>query len=929
MSKHTARNARSLRHGRGRIGISDSHLSAVVSRGAHTGCGCSASVARVRAALAAPGMDGPMVDSLRMGDAAVATGIRRGSGRLGVDATMVWAVYSKSIYTNSDTLTCAVREMLQNSRDAIDDAVTRGILPSANYGRVTFSWRPNASKDGTFDLIAEDNGTGMSCDFHPTDPEATPTGILPEKFMVLAASGKANSEESAGGFGAAKAVILGIAQKGWEVRTLNARAFPEGDSGILQYEEMPDKLQGTRITLYGVEWSEAWSNFGSWDWPQDRIKTQIQGCSFPFDVFAGYEGSEKRMTYYFSETPGRAPRSINAPENWLARGITTNKMKVRVGAIDRPDGTTGRIWVRIKGILQWGLTFHGNVPKDIVVDVSLRGLQPGKPGYPFPVARDSFVSGPAAMELQRVRRFIQDETASGTKNEEWTILDPDSDDGNTRSAALGYGKAMSGIFDELSSALDELAESATSLAREEGMNASLAAPLSVGALDAPTGGPTRKTKGEIPEGMEGFAKAVSMARELESRKHPDTAQGRKQYGTTATYDGVSSPSLAVRIVAEAAGSAGVTLDFGPILVAAEEGTLTASDADAVADAIETISRSRSGRSDSRVTQSNMARVLSAAASAIEPRMSAERKKKSTPNPWGAAAAVHCHKDYGTKNAEISSTMTDAEQRAAREKAHKAAYRAFYRNPKRFMPVLLLWDIATRLIATSARTIPAFGIGFLLEDGIAARGGGSPVRVLINPDYALQRIEAHKSQPQAIALYFYTTACHELAHVLEPEARHTENFSSQREAIANNSSAVVPLIEEAVVKILNLKPTRVPATMLKKTQRELAEALERSADLNSRLNRASMDRDVALREQKAAEDRIVKFEANTPQQSALRVGALAAVVEYRAWLLDHAVEYGWDRQKLAAAFDGNANTVAGFLLGEGSMNVTKFMRAIGD
>lgn len=936
MAKHPARKARTLRHGRGRIGISDDHLNAVVSRGAHTGCGCAASAARVRAALADPGEGTPPVDSLYMGDAATGTGIRRGSGRLGVDESMVWAMYTKSVYTNSDTLSCAVREMLQNSRDAIDDAVARGILPNAQSGRVTFTWRRNSAEDGTFDLIVEDNGTGMSCTFHPTDPNASPTGILPEKFMVLGGSGKRNSEGSAGGFGAAKAVILGIAQKGWEVRSLNARAYPEGTEGALQYEEMPDKLQGTRITLYGVEWRETQGNQGTWDPAEKRITTQIQGCSFPFDVFAGREGAERRLSYYFTETPGRAPRSINSPESWLPRGVSTSKMKVRVGVLDRPDGTTGRIWVRIKGILQWAQKFYGNVPKDVVVDVSLRGLQPGTPGYPFPVARDSFISGPADNELDRVQRFIQDETASGTKEDEWTVLDPDSDDGNTRSAALGYGKIMSGIFDELSGTLDELAEAAANIARAEGMSAGLAAPLSVGASDAPEGGTTRRTQGVVPEGMEGFANAVGMARALESREREDTPANRRQYGNTAGYDDVASPALAVRIVSEAANAAGVAFDFSSILVAAERGTMTADDADMIADAIETVGRSRSGRSDSRVPQSSMARVLSAAAKIIEPSMSPERKKKSTPNPWGAAAAVHCHKDYGKKNAELSSTMSEDQQKKAQDVAHKAAFRAFYRNPKKHMATLLLWDLATRLVATAVRTIPAFGIGFLLEDGVAGRGGGSPVRVLINPDFALQRIEAYKSQPQTIALYFYEMACHELAHVLEPYARHTENFSTQREAIANNSSAVVPLLEEAVVRILKLKPTRVPASLLARSEKTLEGVqlaldaqIEKSADLHSKLNRAQMDRDVAQREAKAAQDRIVKFESSTPQQSALRVGALAAVVEYRLWLLNHAGEYGWDRQKLAEAFDGNANTVAGFLLGEGSMDVMKFMHAIGD
>jgi|GEM_PF-5818747 len=115
-------------------------------------------------------------------------------GRPGANVGKLWKFLTASLYQSGDLPVLATRETLQNAVDAVKAAV-RARKTRAGTGRFEVTWDPERRS-----LSWQDNGIGMSA------PE-----IL-TRFLTIGESGKAaagDSDEAAGGFGVAKAVILG------------------------------------------------------------------------------------------------------------------------------------------------------------------------------------------------------------------------------------------------------------------------------------------------------------------------------------------------------------------------------------------------------------------------------------------------------------------------------------------------------------------------------------------------------------------------------------------------------------------------------------------------------------------------------------------------------------------------------------------------
>ena len=116
---------------------------------------------------------------------------------LKADVHMIWKLQCQNLYNSKNLGALAVRECLQNSLDAIAKAIKLGqITQDEAY--------VNIDVDGN-DLIIEDNGIGMDIQ------------TLHEKFLSLGGTTKGD-EDSVGGFGIAKAVILGCGD-GFKVET--------------------------------------------------------------------------------------------------------------------------------------------------------------------------------------------------------------------------------------------------------------------------------------------------------------------------------------------------------------------------------------------------------------------------------------------------------------------------------------------------------------------------------------------------------------------------------------------------------------------------------------------------------------------------------------------------------------------------------------
>ena len=138
----------------------------------------------------------------------------KAAGRPGVNASKIWAFLTTSLYQSGDLPLLATRESLQNGFDAIKAAIRAHKL-RAGEGRFEVSWDPARRS-----LTWTDNGIGMDA------------RTILDKFLSLGESGKADagsSDEAAGGFGVAKAVILGASESfRWELHTRDNLAVSKG-----------------------------------------------------------------------------------------------------------------------------------------------------------------------------------------------------------------------------------------------------------------------------------------------------------------------------------------------------------------------------------------------------------------------------------------------------------------------------------------------------------------------------------------------------------------------------------------------------------------------------------------------------------------------------------------------------------------------------
>ena len=171
----------------------------------------------------------------------------KASGRPGVNASKMWAFMASSVYQSGDLPVLATRECAQNAVD-ICRAAVRARKLRAGEGRFEVTWDADRRA-----LSWEDNGLGM-------DAETILT-----KFLSLGDSGKrdaADSEEAAGGFGVAKAVILATSPEfRWEIHTRDNLAVSTGPDADVQIYDAPKRV-GTRITVFGVsdEFDATWDH---------------------------------------------------------------------------------------------------------------------------------------------------------------------------------------------------------------------------------------------------------------------------------------------------------------------------------------------------------------------------------------------------------------------------------------------------------------------------------------------------------------------------------------------------------------------------------------------------------------------------------------------------------------------------------------------
>ena len=710
----------------------------------------------------------------------------KATGRPGANAAVMWRYFTTSVYQSGDLPLLATREALQNSVDAYKAAV-RVRKTRAGVGRFAVSWDPDRRA-----LSWEDNGIGMDVD------------TILEKFLSLGESGKGgagDSEEAAGGFGVAKAVILGTSPTfRWELHSRDNLAVSEGAGQDVSIYDAPF-LQGTRITIFDVaaEFDQVW-DYASQEYVPllDRLR-EVLAANDLTGVTLTLNRDEVRPMF-----TRRGGSRVRVEGSW-GRGS-----EAAIKAYRRPPGDRqGAYYVRLGGLFQFKESARrGNLKADVVVDLTTK-VRPGEPGYPLNAARDA-LQDRARWAFNDLVEEVERENESVGRSMEDEVYDPDSDDaGERRGAAEIADLAAEAFADEafqkaLAEAAGGIADFYAERAKDPGVESAVASLAPPGSR--PRSAEDQPTRGAVlPPGMQLVVTSAPVEADIASPS--DSAAAARQLRAVL--------EAADRVEEDAGGFPGVVLTDPVVQV------LARAEAGEALDPMDVVvlQRAADKAADTSIQPGGGGLLQAATVTratdhalhrfAVTP--DAEARRHARRNPFGRLAGLRISK----KNYD-----------------RRRAYR-FKKGFQKWMPHLTAWDATLRLVAGEARIRRKFKPGFVLDDellGLTATTGSGRAVVYIHPDRLDQVVKAHKQRPLAIAAYLHGVACHELTHLDGRMGKgHSEEFVSAREDLGHATGHLLPAIAVLVQNVLGLpvKPSEEEKRIVR-LERQLARAKEKAS-----------------------------------------------------------------------------------------------------
>lgn len=301
--------------------------------------------------------------------AAVGAGAPKATGKTGVNVRRMWQLTMRSMYASGDLALIATREALQNSLDAI-----RMARSSKRSGQAGVFVVEVSRKERT--ITWEDNGIGMDQD------------TILNKFLVLGDTNKAEISsvdpwrDAVGGFGVAKAVILGMSNSfRWEMWTQNNWVIADGDADDIRIYDKATRT-GTRITVKDCDWPNLWM-YGGTPLPL-RLQRMLSYNDLPIELHVVDLDADTRVKISPSF---RGRRSTQIPVD----SDPEDDFKFLVRAYKNLE-TDPTVVVRLNGLYQFA--FRDDFTSDAVIDITTT-LRPGERGYPLNAARDSFANSRA------------------------------------------------------------------------------------------------------------------------------------------------------------------------------------------------------------------------------------------------------------------------------------------------------------------------------------------------------------------------------------------------------------------------------------------------------------------------------------------------------------------------------------------------------
>lgn len=741
-----------------------------------------------------------------------------GTGSIEVNVGAIWQLMTHQMYEEGDLPVLAIREAVQNGRDAIIKAIKSKQI---DKGIIRVTWK----EEGDFGtLTVSDNGIGMD------------ENVLRDKFFVLGETGKAaedaeDTASSLGGFGAAKAVILGSSSAwDWMVETRDLVAVSK--PGLKWAIHRADKpRQGTRVTIRKV-FTEYRRGYAGWDYTRNRILALLAASDLGSKVKLFFNGAlvEKR----FPRRRGSFLKQYSKDFDWGPR------ISVSVRRYKQPS--EGRIWVRLGGLVQFSDKLL--MGKDIVVDVTT-GIRPKEVDYyPFNASRDRFNRNtPAGKAWVRlvvdIMRAEENERKGPQEISEYSTILPDADLPEERKASEQFSAMMEEVFGDshMQGLLSDLSGLSAAFYEEQDLPQKRRLGDEGPADEDEEGQPAdpyknwRRLSGKTPKVVPGQPASTEMQETHESiREFTEKVVG---YMPDA---------------------------IGEVLKDIEAGHVPYGDA--VESVVDTLGSAVAEQAPTAVDQSGLSEALAVGQIAqylAQNLPSAERekvvKKAKDANPFGRAAVIQISNENYLLEADPDATAGD--KKAARKRVKR-----FYKQARKIMPLLVLWDFACRTVAKEGGVQINFDVGFVLDDTVRAMatetgdpGVDARRYVMINPDKLQEVIKVYQAVPLAIASYIHSMACHELAHLpnvggsgMSPSCGgHNEKWAVEREDLAASTGHLLALLSEAVPRALpNVK---APVDKAGSLSKEIEKAKARAAEAN-RLRRVAQRRATKLeKEQK--------------------------------------------------------------------------------
>jgi hypothetical protein len=729
------------------------------------------------------------------GDERALRALFRRNAAYAVDAVNAWKTATASIYQSNDLPLLAAREALQNGVDAIRQAVKKKqIRQGEGLFEIVFS------PEGRW-LEFRDNGTGMTRDiiktfltlnqsgeekratvdpgitlkvrrYKRTDDDGSYYFRLNGLFQFLQEKrGSQNklpydyvfdyaTPGTTGGFGMAKAVILGASNPGpkWTLRTQDMRYTSEmADADPMGQPQPETGLPYHQGTILRIE------NIGM----IDSVKIEKKS----------YDG----YPYWVQEDP--RPLSERIRTMLAANDVPDVTLKFN-GVVVEPffSGRQGRI---VESPLLTGLTGGSGLA--------------GTPNYPLNQGRDRFNDRATERAFLEFAESVETEPTIKTDKAD-ELYDPGLSAGTRPADQRAVEDTLNNALSspDIKALLSKGAEAANKIAQVSFVGG-LGRLASQGAK-ATREGESRSTAPAtpVPEAVTSMTQATKVAEELakassaaQGKKNPDTAKkiaalllrALNDYENNARAQGLPTISwLPYETVLTNISNSGYFYNPERDLT-----TLYSVLAEVAKGASAT---NGGGLSVVASVQGSIEGLIEAAGE--DPYFVDQAKAQAqNPNPFGTFAGL---------------LISRQQFLTAEGKYNSAGARNFKKNYTKYLPLLIVWDQILRLIASANRMKKPFYPGFVLNDDVLAVMAPLPsgsAMLAINPLLFRNYAKAAENA-QEIALRLHAHACHEMAHLVRGSGHkdgHDERFVIQREELAAVSFSLIPGMTLLVHNIL--------------------------------------------------------------------------------------------------------------------------------